>query len=263
MCITWRRVWREERAASRGRVVSCGVITRVAVVPYPPLLVPELAPGYEQETASLREAVLSAARWLTEVSPQWLAVGAYDGPATTAGPESHGTFAGYGVHVPVSLGERSDGAVPAVGGAGLPLPALVAGWLRERAGAHSVRVELLDSRTPVEECVSLGKRLAADSDCDALLVLGDGSHRHGEFAPGRPDDRAPAFDTGVAAALAEVDLGALRDLDAELCAELGAVGRAPWQVAAGVADGQRWRGSLIYSGAPFGVGYHVVTWELV
>lgn len=242
------------------------MIRRIAVVPHPPLLVPELVPGTERDTVEVREAVLAAVHWLREGSQDWLAVGAHSGADRVFTPGAQGSFAGFGVRVPVSLAQ--DGGVYAgVHGSGgraeLPLPALIAGWLRDRAGAQTVHLEVLDECTPAEECIALGKRLAAQADHGALLVLGDGSHRHGALAPGGPDERAPAFDAAVAAALAAVDVGALGALDVDLAAELGAVGRAPWQVAAGVADGSEWQGRLLYSGAPFGVAYHVATWERV
>ncbi|MGH3433115.1 MAG: hypothetical protein ACRDQB_09795, partial [Thermocrispum sp.] len=73
------------------------------------------------------------------------------------------------------------------------------------------------------------------------------------------------FDAAVAAALATADADALADVDPDLATDLGATGRAAWQVAAGVlsdATGHgRWAGKLLYSDAPFGVGYHVATWE--
>jgi aromatic ring-opening dioxygenase LigB subunit len=91
------------------------------------------------------------------------------------------------------------------------------------------------------------------------LVLGDGSNRHGPRAPGSEDERAPSFDDAVAKALAKADAEALLALDPALADELGAGGRVPWQVLAGVGDS--WRAELLYSAAPFGVGYHVAVWE--
>jgi hypothetical protein len=129
---------------------------------------------------------------------------------------------------------------------------------------------------------------------------------------GRVDRRSVDFDAAVARALADADPDALAMVDAGLAAELGATGRAAWQVAAaasaatvpaggaasaatmfagGAASatigpagdaatgaagaeaseavraavmrnaGGGWRGELLYSGAPYGVGYHVAVWE--
>lgn len=251
-------------AAATGRgppglpVVSDDVITRVAVVPHPPLLVPELVPGSEQDTAPVRDAVLDAVRWLRDGSAHWLAVGAHHGGPGSYGPATGGSFSGYGVGVAVSLSRNGAGPGNEVD---LPLPVLTAGWLRDRAGAETVRVEIVDAETSPAECIEAGRRLGRRTEETALLVLADGSNRHGPGAPGRPDDRAESFDASIATALARADLAALLDLDPGLATELGALGRAPWQVLAGFASDACWRADLRFSGAPFGVGYHVATWE--
>lgn len=73
-----------------------GVITRVAVVPYPPLLVPDLTVRAGAETEYLRNSCLRAVSSLTEIAAEWVAVGAdRSGPAELA-PETTGTFAEIG-----------------------------------------------------------------------------------------------------------------------------------------------------------------------
>lgn len=246
------------------------MIKRVAVVPLPPLLVPELAPGVATETAGVRDAVSEAVAWLGESSRHWHAIGAHDGPRATFEPPTCGSFGGFGVDVPVSLSD--DTSAPA--SADLPLPVLVAGWLRAGAGAASVRVDLVPTDLPAADCLAIGQELAGlpgadgedsedgeDGEDTVLLVLGDGSIRHGERAPGRQDARASGFDAAVATALAAADPAALAALDPTLAAELGACGRAPWQIAAGVLGDGRWVAKLRYSDMPFGVAYHVATWE--
>ncbi|MBM7862031.1 class III extradiol ring-cleavage dioxygenase family protein [Lentzea nigeriaca] len=59
--------------------------------------------------------------------------------------------------------------------------------------------------------------------------------------------------------LAAADVDGLLDLDSELARELGAQGRAAWQVLAGVPG--PWRCASAEFFAPFGVGYHVAVWE--
>jgi hypothetical protein len=224
------------------------VITHAVVVPHPPLLVPPISPGADPDLAAVREACVAAVRRLGD---RWLAVGAHSGDLVIPS-EAAGSFRGYGVDVPVRLSARG-GQRP------LPLPALVAGWLREQAGAESVELRLVARSTTPAECARLGRRLAEETGRTGLLVLGDGSNRHGRGAPGSVDERAPGFDEIVAKALAKADTEALLSLDPALCDELGVGGRVPWQVLAGAGDD--WRGELLYSAAPFGVGYHVAVWE--
>ncbi len=229
------------------------MISRVAVVPHPPLLVPELVGGAVAETEPVRAACLAGARELASRSAEWVAVGVAPGPVRELSGAG-GTFGGFGVDVRIALSDDATGEVDP----DLPLPALVAGWLRERVGARSVRVVLVPPDLPADECAALGAGLASAPE-GALLVLGDGSHRHGERAVGRPDERAAGFDGSVRAALAGADPAALAALDPELARELGAQGRAAWQVLAGVPG--PWRCARSWFDAPFGVGYHLAVWE--
>jgi aromatic ring-opening dioxygenase LigB subunit len=232
------------------------VIPRLAVVPHPPLLVPELVGGAADETEPLRAACLAVTRDLADSSAHWVAIATDPSGPRTLGPDVSGTFRGYGVDVPVALSAVESSSDP-----DLPLPALIAGWLRGAVGALSVRVELVHPDLSPEECVSVGKRLAEEPDV-GVLVLGTGSHRHGDAAVGRPDDRAGAFDTAVRAALAAADPDALLDLDPALAAELGADGRAAWQVLAGLAQATGpWRCARSEFLVPYGVGYHLSLWE--
>ncbi|WP_091674180.1 hypothetical protein [Amycolatopsis marina] len=232
------------------------MIARAVVLPHPPLLVPELVPGSVESTEAVRSACLAAAAELAAAADQWFAVGPGAG-ARTLGARARGSFAGYGVDVPVALSRDAAGAAEE-----LPLPALIAGWLRERAGANSVRVRLVppEAGELADAAAELAELDRAD-DRLGLLVLGDGSNRHGARSPGSQDDRAPAFDDAVAAALGTADTAALRAIDPVLSAELGTGGWAPWQVLAGYAEPGRWSARMLYSGAPFGVRYHVAVWE--
>ncbi|GAA4007066.1 class III extradiol dioxygenase subunit B-like domain-containing protein [Allokutzneria multivorans] len=240
------------------------MIVRAAVLPHPPLLVPQLVAGATEETEPLRRACLDAARWLAEATSRWSAVAVDEVGSRVIEPATRGSFAGFGVDVPVSLAELDEGegrADPL-----LPLPALIAGWLREHSGAEEVRVRLVTPDLDPDQCWLVGHELVdalSGPEPVALLVLGDSSPRHGDRAPGRPDPRAGEFDDKVRDALAAADADALMDIDTELAAELGARGRSAWQVLASVAQssGVSWRGAVDYSGAPYGVGYHVARWE--
>lgn len=235
---------------------------RVAVVPHPPLLVPEVTAGAAAETAALRDACLAAARELASACPRWVAVGA--GAPAAAG--TAGSWRGYGADVTVSL--TPDPVPPRDD---LPLSLLVAGWLRAQVGEPELIVSPapVAAGTPPADCARSGRELAArladTTESVGLLVLGDGAATHTLRAPGYFDPRAEGFDAQVAAALGAPDLDALLALDPRLAAELGAAGREAWQVgaAAAQASAARWRGELLYSAAPYGVAYHVARWEAV
>lgn len=225
----------------------------VAVLPQPPLLVPELAGAAAAETAELRAACRTAAARLAAAAPVWIAVGADAGGRRTVGPDTRGTFAGFGADVVVGLDPASTAPVDR----DLPLPLLIAGWAA--AGlAVRVRGELVDPNLPPAACAELGAQLSAEPV--GLLVVGDGAATHTAKAPGHLDERAGPFDDAVSDALRAADPAALAALDPSVAAQLWAAGRAPWQVLAGAAAGTEWAGELLYSAAPFGVGYHVALW---
>lgn len=244
----------------------------VAVVPSPPLMIPQLAAGGAGESAPMRRACLDAAARLAAGCDRWVVLGAHrdgadpDGAdrdgADRDGGQALGTFSGFGVDVRVSLTPEPVGPPRA----DLPLPVLIAGWLRGQVAPRlCADAELIAPDLSTARCRALGAALAARiGPGTGLLVVGDGAVTHTEKAPGHLDPRAGPFDRAVASILAAADPEGLLDLDAGLAAELGAIGRAPWQVAAGAvaaAREARWHGELVYSGAPYGVGYHVALWR--
>jgi hypothetical protein len=102
-----------------------------------------------------------------------------------------------------------------------------------------------------------------------LLVVGDGTAKRTEKAPGHFDPRAAELDERVVKAVAAGDLTALRELDAALADELWVGGRQAWAAAAAAAQAEvrpggaapgGWTGEVSYAAAPYGVGYLVATW---
>jgi hypothetical protein len=251
------------------------MIARVAVVPQPPLLVPELVAGHDPDAQVVRDECLAVATRLAAAASSWVAIAVADVAEPTAvGPHAAGTFRGFGVDVRVRL-SANDGTDPV--DPAMPLPVLIAGWLRERAGAEQVRAWLVPPDLSPADCQEFGERLVAGSDTAfpnlarwrsaservGLLVIGDGSHRHGERAVGRPDERAPAFDEEVHRALAAADPAALLEIDPALAGSLGAAGRAAWQILSGVIgkDGRTWHCGHSRLLIPFGVAYHLAVWD--
>lgn len=226
----------------------------VVVLPQAPLLVPQLATGATAETADLRSACRAAAARMGATVSEWVAVGADGGGRRTVPADTRGSFVGFGADVVVGLGPDATGPVDAE----LPLPLLIAGWAAAGTGAR-LRGELVAPDATPAECAALGERLAAEPV--GLLVVGDGSAKHTLKAPGHLDERSGPFDDAVANALRTADPAGLAALDPGLARELWAIGRAPWQVLAGATAGHDWTGELLYTGAPYGVGYHVAVWS--
>jgi hypothetical protein len=236
----------------RGRVP----LVAAAVVPHPPLLVPEVSVGAAGELDDLREACDVAVARLLAAEPA-VVVLLGSGPDTRSYPSPYrASFRRWGAtDVEVSLGGAGPDAPE------LPLSLAMGVWLVARAGSGTgvswvARTVGVDASP--EECAAFGGRLGSDVDW-AMLVLGDGSACRGEKSPGYDDPRAEPFDKHVAQALATADAPALAALDVDLAATLRVAGRAPWQVLAAAA-GDGWRGDLLYDAAPYGVAYFVATW---
>lgn len=236
------------------------VLIAAVFVPSPPLLVPELNGLAADETDELRAAALTAVSEIADCA-DWTVVGTGPAPARVT-PTASGSFRGYGADVRAELGPEATGDADP----GLPLPALIAGWLRDRvAPAVRADVHVVPADAARDECTALGRRLRAGLDEGetprGLLVIADGAATLTAKAPGAFDARAEAVETDLTAALAAGDPPALTSLDPERCAEIVLDGRAAWQVLAGAFGAAPSAVKIAYSGAPYGVGYHVGTWR--
>ena len=212
------------------------MIVAAAVCPHPPALVPELASGAAHELDAVRNAALAAVHDLVAVEPDRVVV---LGGRTPSDPEddASGGLAGYGVELEVGRERIAP-----------PLSLTIGAWLLDQSGWPGPRT-YATSAVPVEDRV-------------ALLVMADGSARHGTSAPGYFDERAEAYDAKIADALRTGDAAALTSLDVELGDELMVAG-----VRALVTLGEMTKGAAIdarlrYDGAPFGVSYWVADWAI-
>ncbi|MFN3004717.1 hypothetical protein [Mycolicibacterium wolinskyi] len=227
------------------------MLSAIAIVPAAPVIVPELMGGAAAEMAGLREAVLAAAGALPA---HWLAVGV--GPADAVlGPERAGTFAGYGVDVPVALSPDSEPAPTE-----LPLCALIAGWIRGQTDARTVAdVRVFADACPADAAVAHGRRLRAEIDESVdpvgVLVVADGANTLAPAAPGGYVPESVALQRDLDDALAGGDVAALTRVSD------GIVGRVGYQVLAGLAEPGPRAARELYRGAPYGVGYFVGVWD--
>ena len=181
------------------------------------------------------------------------------GPADRSGahgPLARGTLAAFGLDREFQLGSPGAGDEP-----DLPPSLTVAAWLlgvvlgpRNGATAFSVGPDFATSRA-ARQLVEL-----TQSGSVGLLVMGDGSARRSERAPGYLDSRAEAFDAQVLAALSAGDGAALSGLDPQLGAELLAAGTPAWRAAGTLLAGFEYTAEVDYAGDPFGVGYFVAHW---
>lgn len=224
---------------------------RVALCPHPPLLLRELS-GAADAVPALRTACRAAVADLVAVSPAEVVV---VGAGEPGGPVDAG-----GVVDVRRFGTTGPRAAP---GTGLPQSLGVGRRLLDEAGwtgPTSLHAVGWDAGTP--ELAGLADELLARPGT-ALLLLGDGSARRGEKAPGFLDDRAFGFDDAVADALAAGDPGPLRDLDVTLAAELMVGGRSVLRLLGLLGDRARpTHAALTHREDPYGVSYLVARWDL-
>jgi hypothetical protein len=232
------------------------VLVAAAFCPHPPLLVAPVAVRPTPELAEVGAACDRAVTRLVEADPDVVVlVGAGPRPARWSDGDG-GSMAGYGVDLPVPLrGPVRPGREP------MPLSLTVGAWLLGRAGHAGERIGFcVPDGADDGQLAGWADRIGDLGDRLALLVMGDGSARRSEQAPGYLDPRAEPFDAAVAAALAAGDPAALRRLDPVLGAELLAAGTAPWRLAGHLGGDSRFAAALLHDAAPYGVGYLVASW---
>ncbi|MGI8679726.1 MAG: hypothetical protein ACR2LX_13795 [Jatrophihabitans sp.] len=238
------------------------MITGVAFCPHPPVLVPEVAGTAASELDALRGACRTAIQRVSVPGVRIVVVGSGDRNAAFPA-NARGSLHGYGVPIEVPLGSEEPGLLD------LPLSLTIGAWLlRDALGPNSGAI----GRSVRPEGPDLPP--FHDDVPTALLVMGDGSARRSEKAPGYLDRRAAGFDAGIASALACGDGSELHDVyDAgsgqliriddshtSLGCQLLASGIHVWAAAASLIEAQFWDAELLYDAAPYGVGYFVAAW---
>ena len=236
-----------DRSTARPRQLYCSVCRRcalldvAAVCPHPPLLVPSLGVGPAPELDRLRKDCRDAVAAVADARPDVTYVVGVD-----SAPRARSWL-------PWGVDEAVDVPEP------MPLALLVGAWLTTGSVRSFVVVD--DDMDPAD-CAALGRELAASAARVGLVVMGDGSARRSEKAPGYLDDRAAGYDDAVAKAFASADVATLLQLDPGIARDLMVAGRASWQVLAGAAaDRPAPHVRAAAGAAPYGVGYHVVTWS--
>ena len=254
-----------------------------AVLPHPPLLVPELAGEAAAELDPLRVACREALAAVVAAVELVVVVG--DGPVWgVPEPSASGSFRPYGADVEVDLPTLDGLDLPGLPAPArlpdLPLSLAVAAHLL--AGLDPPPARLLAATVPASlgpgAAAAIGRSLAVAAPREpaarptagagthgdralgrvGLVAMGDLSACRTERAPGAFRPEAAGFDASVVQALATGTPDRLLDLDPALAADLLVAGRVPLQVLAGAFEGgPAVAGRVLYHDAPYGVGYLV------
>lgn len=232
------------------------MLIAAAFCPHPPLLLPQVAVAATAELDAVRVACDDAVGRLVETEPDLVLVLGAGPHAARWSDGDGGSLADYGVDVVVPL------AGPVRRGRDrMPLSLTVGAWLLARSGYAGERLGFsVPDNADDGELAGWADQIGDLADRLALLVMGDGSARRSEQAPGYVDPRATPFDAGVATALAAGHPAALRRVDPSLGGDLLVAGATPWRLAGFVGGDERFAARLLYDDAPYGVGYLVASW---
>ncbi len=262
-------------------------ILMAAIVPHPPLILPEIGKGQEWEIRKTGEAYREAARRIRQANPETIVILS---PHTTCyadyfhispGAKARGDFGRFGaknVGVSVFYDEEFVKALEtAAKRAGIP-----AGTRGERDKTldHGTMVPLTFLAEPELSCeiVRIGlsgrdavahyrlgkciKKVAEELDRDVVIVAsGDLSHKLTEGEPYGFSSEGPVFDEKVTKAMAEGDFLSMMTFEPQLCESAAECGLGAFRIMAGAFDRQAVKSELLSYEGPFGVGYAVACFE--
>ena len=229
------------------------MLSAIAIIPSAPVLVPELAGTAADEVAELRAAMVAA---VAALPPCWVVVGV--GAADdVVGPDSVGTFAGFGVDLTVRLSPQADANDQPVA---LPLCALIAGWIRAQAQPDArTQVRVYAESHDTQTAVALGRRLRGEIDASTeptgVLIVADGANTLTPAAPGGYHPEDARVQLALDDALASGDVDALTRLPEQVG------GRVAFGVLAGLTEPVPRSAKELCRAAPYGVGYFAGVWQ--
>lgn len=256
-----------------------------AVVPHPPLLVPQIGRGQEVRVKATGQAMTALAQDLKAAQPQSLLLisphGAShpDAMGIFRGTESWGNFIEWGAprldyhfdndgELALAIKEEAEALnVPVrdIGSQSYELDhgALVPLFFLQPAIHDVPLVPLTFSWRPLEAHLRFGQALRRAAERlgrrVALIASGDLSHRLIPEAPAGYDPQGEVFDRRIAQAVASLDKDALLGLDPELIERAGECGLRSIAILLGALEGLPAQAKVLSYEGPFGVGYMVAS----
>lgn len=266
-----------------------------ALMPHPPIMVPEVGKNELDQVKATVSAVTQAAELIREGNPQTVVIITPHGPVfedsvtVSIHPRLKGNMAQFGApdvtlgfetdnllikhiirscqRLGINLQELTDDiaknyrvALRLDHGAFVPL------YYLSKAGFKGQIVHLTMGILPYEEMYTFGKAVqAAIGNVDkrvAVIASGDLSHRLIPGAPAGYSPKGAEFDRQVVEALKRIDVKALLNMDRNLIEEAGECGLRPIFFLLGVMGGLDAETILSSYEGPFGVGYAVTLYKV-
>ena len=259
------------------------------IIPHPPLIIPTVGRGREQEVQSTIDAYRAAAKQVAEWNPEVLII-----------TSPHQIM--YADYFHISPGRGAAGDMSAFGAAQTKLAVEYDAPLRDeiirRAEAVGLRAGTLGERNPSLDhgtflplyflretrvnCPILRIGLSGFSPLDhywlgqciaqavetlgrraAFIASGDLSHKLREDGPYGFAPEGPEFDRLVTEAMADGDFLRFLTMDPALCERAAECGLRSFQIMAGALDGQAVEAKLLSYEGVTGVGYGVATFTVI
>lgn len=253
------------------------------LTPHPPILLPEVGQGRQQDIAATERAMTTAAqtvaRWNPEVlivaSPHTILYGDYFHIAPGTG--AAGSMAAFGAPQ-VRIEVRYDALLRAEILRRTEVAGLQAGTLGQRDPAldHGVLIPLYFLHKAGVTCPIVRMGLSGFSALDhyrlgqcvakavealgrraVFVASGDLSHKLRPDGPYGFAPEGPAFDEAVTGPMASGDFLQFLTMDPTLCERAAECGLRAFQIMAGALDGLAVQPQLLSHEGPFGVGYAV------
>ena len=253
------------------------------MVPHPPLIVPEVGKGEEEQIRETSQAYEQAAEELARLKPDTIVMTSphsvmyADYFHISPGREAAGSFRRFGAGS-VRFSERYDTDLVKricnlAEAEGLP-----AGTLGERDTAldHGTMVPLYFIRKryaegkivriglsglPLTDHYRLGQIIARAAEESGkrivLIASGDLSHKLKEYGPYGFAPEGPAYDSRIMDVMGRAAFGELFDFDENFCEQAAECGHRSFVILAGVFDGLRVRATVLSHQDVTGVGYGI------
>lgn len=258
------------------------------VTPHPPLLIPDIGQGREQEISATIKAMKKLAKDLSTAKPnialivsphgQWQ----HDAMGVFTGSSSQGNMLNWGSKIPeISLPNDIDfvkSLIKECNKAGIPINSLGSSayaldhgvmvplhFLLPSLKALAV-VPLTFSALPLTTHIDFGRVLQkvalSLNKRAALIASGDLSHRLIPGAPAGYDPKGKEFDEHIVKALTKINTKSILDMSDEFIERAGECGLRSIAILLGALQGLKVTPEVLSYEGPFGVGYLVASFKV-
>jgi len=265
-------------------------LTICALMPHPPIMIPEIGKSELDKIKATVTAVQLAAKTIKEQNPQTIIVITPHGPvfedavSISVHPRLKGNFGSFGApeiflgfetddlltrhifksadRLGINLVELTDDKAKSLHlRLDLDHGALVPLYYMSKAGFKGQLIHISVGMLSYEEMYTFGKSvqmaISAVGKRVAVIASGDLSHRLTPDAPAGYSPQAAEFDKQVLQAVQDLNIKALLHIDPNLVQAAGECGLRPIFFLLGVVGGMDAAAELLSYEAPFGVGYGV------